>query len=207
MYAHPLLRAPDMSSVPALLKPNRRSGAAARVEKILVPTDGSGSEDAALSHVVDLARAAPAVVHLLNVQRHVMAGDVTPFTTAREVLEARRRAGEKALARASRALAAARIAHTSGIALGAPATEIVRAAAAHACARIVMATLNTGLLRLLLRRSVAQRVVASAPVPVTLVKPGAARSGSRAHAGRTLRFRLCAWRKRSCAPAGAYRAA
>jgi nucleotide-binding universal stress UspA family protein len=166
------------SVVPALLQPKRPLAATAPTQKILVPTDGSAAEEAALRYVIELACAAPVAVHLLNVQPPVMAGDVTLFTTAHTVAQQRRSAGEQALKRASGSLSAARIAHTTEVALGSPPAEIVRAAAAHACTKIVIATRNTGLMSLLLRRSVAQRVVALAAVPVTLVKPS---SGSLAY--------------------------
>lgn len=144
MYAHPLLNRTDMSvAIPALLQP-RRFAAASPIERILVPTDGSPAEEAALDHAIGLARIAPVAVHLLNVQPPVMAGDVTMFTTAEAAAQQRRGAGERALRRASGALAAAGVEFTTEVALGSPAVEIVRAAAAQGCTKIVMATRNTG---------------------------------------------------------------
>ena len=177
MYAHPLLTRTDMSSaVPALLLKTGRLAVASPSQHILVPTDGSAAEEAALRYVIELGRTVPVSVHLLNVQPPVMAGDVTLFTTAHTVAQQRRSAGEHALVRARGALEVARIPHTVEVALGSPAAEIVRSAAAHSCTKIVLATRNTGIMKLLLRRSVAQRVVALSPVPVTLVKPGSVRA-------------------------------
>jgi nucleotide-binding universal stress UspA family protein len=209
MYAHPLLDRTDMSSAALpLLQPNRQLASMSPRQKILVPTDGSAAEEAAIAYVIDLARTGPVAVHLLNVQPPVMAGDVTRFTTACMVAQQRRRAGEQALGRARGALGAARVAHTTEVALGSPAAEIVRSAATQACSKIVMATRNTGIMKLLLRRSVAQRVVALAPLPVTLVKPSSARAGAirRRATGLLQASRLCAWRKRSCSTAATYHA-
>jgi nucleotide-binding universal stress UspA family protein len=209
MYAHPLLnRTYRSAAIPALLQP-RRFAAASSSERVLVPTDGTAAEEAALDHAIKLARAAPVAVHLLNVQPPVMAGDVTLFTTAEAAAQQRRSAGELALKRAGSALAAAGVEYTTEVALGSPATEIVRSAAAHGCTKIVMATRNTGIMKLLLRRSVSHRVVRSASVPVTLVKPSSVRAEARCcRATRVLQIPgLCTWRKRSCAVAGTYRAA
>ena len=209
MYAHPLLNRTDMSTaIPALLQP-RRFAPAPPMERVLVPIDGTAAEEAALEHAIKLARMAPIAVHLLNVQPPVMAGDVTMFTTAEAAAQQRRSTGEQALERARGALTAAGIDYTTEVALGSPAVEIVRSAAAQGCTKIVMSTRNTGIMQLLLRRSVSHRVVRSAAVPVTLVKPGSARAEPLlCRATRLFRVPgLCAWRKRCCAVAGAYRPA
>src|SRR5581483_1643835 len=69
MYAHPLIGRTDAPAVvPALLQPKRRLAAAPLVEKILLPTDGSRLEQAALDYVTRLAGSMRLSVHLLNVQ-------------------------------------------------------------------------------------------------------------------------------------------
>ena len=147
MYAHPLLVSPTASRpVPALLQTPASAADNARL-KILVPVDESRTSEAAVEHVVALARSMPIEVHLLNVQAPVMAGDINPFTTAATVRSQLRTAGEKLLKRARSMLAAARIEHTAEVALGDPAPAIVRSAAVNVCDKIVMATRNSGLLR------------------------------------------------------------
>ena len=139
--------------------------------RILLPLDGSRvAADAAIDHVLALERSLPLSVVLLNVQPPVMSGDVTVLITVEMVRQRRKAAGERALARAGRMLAAAHIACETQIALGSPVQEIVRCAAERQCDMIVMATREQGLLQQLLGRSVAQRVIKLAPMPVTVVK-------------------------------------
>lgn len=72
-------------AVPALLQPNRRPAAASPAQTLLLPTDGSPAEEAAIGYVIEMARTAPVTVHLVNVQPAVMAGEVTLFTSAQMV--------------------------------------------------------------------------------------------------------------------------
>src|SRR6476620_9815560 len=121
MYAHPLLVSPTASRpVPALLQTPASAADNARL-KILVPVDESRTSEAAVEHVVALARSMPIEVHLLHVQAPVMAGDINPLTRAATVRSQRRTAGEKLLKRARSMLAAARSEHTAEVALGGPA--------------------------------------------------------------------------------------
>jgi nucleotide-binding universal stress UspA family protein len=195
--------------MPALLQARPLVEAGRRRQKILVPVDGSRTCEAALAHVIALARSMPLSVHLLNVQAPIMAGDVNLFTTVMMVESQRRTAGEEVLKRARSMLTAARIEHTAEVVLGAPAAAIVRSAAVNDCAKIVMGTRTSGLLGAVLRPSVARRVVKLAPMPVTVVKPASKSGGVPGHSvaslAATLR-RLCSWRKRSCASSRAYQA-
>ena len=165
--------------VPVLLQ---SAEAAARARsphpRILVPVDGSQAADVAVDYVIEQARAAPVTVHLLNVQPSVMSGDVSVLTSARAVEERRRAAGERALRRARRMLAAARVEHVTEVVLGAPAEAIVRYASANGCSKIVMSAATSGFLEGLLRRRVVHRVVRLARVPVTVVKASAPERGS-----------------------------
>jgi nucleotide-binding universal stress UspA family protein len=139
--------------------------------RILLPLDGSEvAAVAAIDHVLTLERSIPLGVVLLNVQPPIMSADVSVLTTADMARRRRMAAGERALQRAARMLAAADIAYETQIALGSPAQEIVRCAAAKQCDMIVMATRSQGLLQTLLGRSVTQRVVKLARMPVTVVK-------------------------------------
>jgi len=143
--------------------------------------DGSRTSEAALAHVIALARSMPLNVHLLNVQGAVMAGDINLFTSATMVQAQRRFAGDAVLKRGRSVLAAARIEHTIEVAFGDPAATIVRSAAVHGCNKIVMATRNSGFLGALLRPSVVRRVLKLAPIPVTVVKAAAASDAAPAH--------------------------
>jgi nucleotide-binding universal stress UspA family protein len=143
----------------------------ARGHKILLPLDGSSvAAVAAIDHVLALERSIPLSVVLLNVQPRIMSGDVSVLTSVDMARNRRMVAGERALQRAARMLAAADIAYEVQIALGSPVQEIVRCAIARQCDMIVMATRDQGLLQTLLGRSVTQRVVKLARMPVTVVK-------------------------------------
>lgn len=214
MYAHPLLlktgaanetAVPTRSAEAVLL----RSPASER-QTILLPFDGTPSSDRALDHVLELARWREVFVHLLNVQRPVMAGDVTLFRSAGAVELERRAAADRTLAPAKAALNAAGVRYLAEVAFGSPADEIVRCATTSRCSKIVMGTRREGLLARWLGRSVAYRVFKRAPVPVTLV-PQPARAGTQIARPRfTHAFasdkRLGSWRKRSCSGSHAYRA-
>ena len=121
MYAHPLVL--RTGPVAALLQPSElwRSRAHALRQKILVPVDGTPAAEAALDHVIALARSMPLDVHLVNVQPPVMAGDINLFTTVGMVEAQRRTAGANALKHARSALSAAGIRHTAEVAFGSPA--------------------------------------------------------------------------------------
>jgi nucleotide-binding universal stress UspA family protein len=139
--------------------------------KLLVPLHGSKiAAAAAIDHILALERSIPLSVVLLNVQPPIMSGDVSVLTTVEMVRKRRIAAGERALERAARMLAAAGIAYETEIAFGSPVPEIVRCATERQCDMIVMATREQGLLQTLLGRSVTQRVVKLAPMPVTVVK-------------------------------------
>jgi nucleotide-binding universal stress UspA family protein len=152
--------------------------------KILVPLHGSKvATAAAIDHVLALERSSALSVVLLNVQPPVMSGDVSVLTTVDMVRKRRMAAGERALERAARMLAAAGIAYETEIALGSPVQEIVRCATQRQCDMIVMTTREQGLLHTLLGRSVAQRVIKLARMPVTVVKAIAPAQAFSARAG------------------------
>jgi nucleotide-binding universal stress UspA family protein len=169
--------------------------------------------ETALVHVIALASSSELRVHLLNVQPAVTAADVTLFKSARAAEIERRTAAERMLGGAKRALSACRIEYVAEVAFGSPADEIVRCATTSGCSKIVMGTRGRGIVSQLLGRSVAHRVVRSAPVPVTLVKPNAivdsrpAATRERiAHATLTRVDGLRSWQKQCCAGSRAYQA-
>ena len=173
MYGHsPGSKAMRQPPVAALLQHGPMTTLdSASSRKILVPLHGSKvATAAAIDHVLALERSIALSVVLLNVQPPVMSGDVSVLTTVDMVRKRRMAAGERALERAARMLAAAGIAYETEITLGSPVQEIVRCATQRQCDMIVMTTREQGLLYTLLGRSVTQRVVKLAPMPVTVVK-------------------------------------
>ena len=146
----------------------------AEAERILLPFDGSHAAQRALQYAIAKTASARLHIHVVNVQPPVMAGDVTLFTSARAVEESRRNIGMTLLKPATAALRARHVFHTAHVALGDAAEEIAKSAERFACTKIVMGTRAMGILRSLLSRSVARRVVKLTTVPVTLVKADAA---------------------------------
>ena len=163
---------PLLANLPALLR--GPMDPTTGTERILIPFDGSPTSERALEHAI--AKSASGRLHIVvvNVQPPVMAGDVTAFTPAAAVEQRRRNVGMALLKPATSALQARRIAHTAHVAFGDPAREIARSAERYGCTKILMGTRAMGVLRSLVSRSVARRVVELAAVPVTLVKADAA---------------------------------
>jgi nucleotide-binding universal stress UspA family protein len=127
--------------------------------KILIPLDGRAEAAVALGPARAVAAATGASVALLTV---VDDG----------ALAVERAAAETALAYRASGLAADGVAVETRVRSGAPAPEIVAAAAETGADLLAMATHGrSGLARAFLG-SVAQDVVASSPVPVLLLRPG-----------------------------------
>ena len=99
-----------------------------------------------------------------------MAGDVGYLLSADMVADMHRAAGEAALGVAKGLLDANHIEYTAEVVFGSPVKAIVRCAAERRCTKIVMGTKGRSLLGNLVARSVANRVVGLAHVPVTLIK-------------------------------------
>jgi nucleotide-binding universal stress UspA family protein len=130
------------------------------IGKILVPLDGTAEASAVLTPVCALARATGASLELLRV---VAPGDHHALDGAREALE---RAAEK-LRRDGTVV-------STTVRRGDPADQIV-AAADDGIGLIAMATHGRVGVERALMGSVAAGVVAEAPVPVVLLRPGGAR--------------------------------
>jgi nucleotide-binding universal stress UspA family protein len=182
MYSHPLLSGPSATpAIPALL----RDWSAARetflemqpVQRLLVPVDGTPAAISAVEHVIAHADTARTHVHLINVQPPIMAGEVSPLSSARMATDLRRSVGEQALRAAKALLHASGIEHTSEVVFGATAEAIVRGAAERGSTKIVMGSRSTDTIGHIVRRSVSSRVVRLAHIPVTIVKaPARARA-------------------------------
>ncbi|OZI25365.1 universal stress protein [Bordetella genomosp. 7] len=139
--------------------------------KILVPIDGSDCALRALNTAITMTgQHAEAELHLLNAPLPILSGHARMFLSKQEVHDYYNEEGAKALDEARK------IAEQSGLALhvavqaGQSAQVIADYARSHACDHIVMGTRGLSALPGLLLGSVAHKVIALAPVPVTLVK-------------------------------------
>jgi nucleotide-binding universal stress UspA family protein len=143
------------------------------MHRLLVPVDARLRAVDALRYIVEHAHDHVSGVHVVNVQRPVMSGDVGVLATARMATDSRLAAGQRILALAREALSDSMIPMTGEVAFGAPAETICRIAEERGCTGIVIA--RDGFeLHDLIGGSVAARVLRLASVPVTIVNPRAA---------------------------------
>lgn len=156
------------------------------MHRLLVPVDASLRATDALHYIGEHFDDRVSGVHVLNVQRPVMCGDVGVLATAQMVAELRQAAGQRILALAREALSDSEIPVTEEVAFGAPAETICRIAEARGCTGIVIA--SDGLeLHDLIGGSVAAQVLWLASVPVTIVNPRAAAGVARDAMASTVR--------------------
>lgn len=140
------------------------------LQKLLIPVDGSPASIHAVDYAIRHADEAISV-HLINVQPPILSGEINYYVMSiSAVLAARYIAGENALKAAKALLDSKRIEYTTEIVFGSPAKAIVRCAAAQKCTKIVMGTRGRSFLGNIISRSVSNRVVRFAHIPVTLVK-------------------------------------
>ena len=138
---------------------------------ILLPTDGSAGMGRVVEHALSATRGHEATIHTLYV---VDSGSVTgiPMDVSWSGIAATlEREGEQALEAVER-LADDDVDIVRTITEGDPAREIVRYAREHDVDQVIMGTHGRGGIDRLLLGSVAERVVRTAPVPVTTVKLG-----------------------------------
>lgn len=182
MYHHP---SAFRTSTPAHLAALLRNRAAIRDafagtptrQRWLVPIDGTPVSMLAVEHVIAHADSAGTCIHLLNVQRPIMAGDVSVLASARLVADLRRAAANGAVRDAKRLLDQHGFEYSCELVLGAPAEAIVRTAEERGCTKIVMGARHTSGLARIMRRSVSSRVIRLSRVTVTIVKSGGALRG------------------------------
>ena len=144
------------------------------VTKILVPTDFSESADAALSYAKTLAGCLGASLHLLHVFTDPEAlAAYAPEAYVPVPVEIKQKALEDARAHLEERLDADEEAYfrgTRAIVTGLIAKQIVKYAADHGMALIVMGTHGRRGMAHLLLGSVAEHVVRTAPCPVLTVR-------------------------------------
>lgn len=140
--------------------------------KILVAQDGSESSLRAIGAVIDLAARLrePPQVHLVFVHPPIPLDFATKHIDQAALDAYYREEGEQALAAASDLLAAASIALTRHVHVGAAAPTIVRLAGELGCQLICLGTHGRGALSTVLLGSVAAKVVHLSTVPVMLVR-------------------------------------
>lgn len=143
-------------------------------EEILFPTDGSEGAETVRDHVLDVAAAHGATVHVL----YVADSNVHSTTRVRgEVVEALEAPGEDIVAEVAAAAADRGVDAVTEVLQGGVAQTILDYAAEFGIDVVVMPTRGrTGLDRLLLG-SVTERVLRSSPVPVLTINPDAALRG------------------------------
>lgn len=139
------------------------------LQKFLIPVDGSPASIHAVHYAIRHAGEGVRV-HLMNVQPPILSGEIHYVMSMNAIVETRHAAGENALKAAKNLLDSNRIEYTTEIVFGSPARAIVRCAADQKCTKIVMGTQGRSLLGNLISRSVSNRVVRFAHIPVTLIK-------------------------------------
>lgn len=137
------------------------------LNRILVPTDFSGTSEAALRYGVALARAFKAQLHLLHVPEHP--GEAAEIEYPIGLFENMQNAANDRLGHLLPEAEARELRPECAMRLGKPTDEIVRYAAEHEMDLIVMGTHGReGVTRAVLG-SVAEKVVRRAPCPVLAV--------------------------------------
>lgn len=137
-------------------------------DKILVPTDGSEGMEQVIDHACQLAESHGAAVHALYVANTASLSDLPMETSWEGVSSALRQQGERAIEEVEEF--AGEIPCETALVDGSPAKEIVSYAAEEDCDLITMGTHGRSGVDRLLLGSVAERVVRTAPVPVTTIR-------------------------------------
>ena len=144
------------------------------MHRLLVPVEASLEAHDALRYIAEQLGSHVAAIHLLNVQRPLMAGDVTPLVDGRVVIGVRRAAGERILDAIGDMMVGSGIPLIKEVVFGARAETICRVAEQRECTGIVMAVRTGFWLAHLTGGSVAARVMRLATVPVTVINARAA---------------------------------
>jgi nucleotide-binding universal stress UspA family protein len=138
-------------------------------ERILFPTDGSDAATALLEHVLDIASAHEATLHILNV------ADTTRISTTRiggDVVDAFEREGEEIVAEADARATQRGVSAVTDVVQGEPYRTIVEYADAREMDLVVMPTQGRRGIERFLLGSTTERVVRRANVPVLTIQPG-----------------------------------
>ncbi len=137
---------------------------------ILVPADGSDNSNRAVRFALDLLESDKAgALHLLNVQPP-LGGAISAFVAKSDIQSYHREEGEKALKAGLALCKKANCDAAQHISVGRPGKVVADFARKLGATMIVMGTRGHTGLGGVLMGSVAQDVIAHAPVPVCLVK-------------------------------------
>jgi nucleotide-binding universal stress UspA family protein len=147
------------------------------VDSLVVGVDASTESLDALDAAVKLARQAAAGLYVVHVQHAPSLAAVGEATASADtaMAEALEQAEEEARAEASNRLSGTGIDWSFEVTRGDPAAELIRFAAAHHAAAIIIGGKAHGVVGGLLLGSVAQKLVRQSPVSVVVVRDGEAR--------------------------------
>lgn len=137
-------------------------------DRVLFPTDGSEGADEVLEHVLDVAAAYDATVHVLHV------ADTTRDSVLQirgEVVDALEREGEQIVRRAAERADERRVETVTEVLQGEPYSTIVEYASSRDVDIVVMPTHGRRGLERFLLGSTTERVVRRSDVPVLTVRP------------------------------------
>ncbi|HEX4984648.1 MAG TPA: universal stress protein [Burkholderiales bacterium] len=147
--------------------------AAGSRHRLLLAVDGSARAAAAVAYACRLAAAHPAVaIELVNVVGPIPPGFLWESMTPQRLERYYQEEGERTLAGARAALAAAGVAFGQRICSGYVIDRLRDAARTGGCSRLVMGSSGHGTASGAMLGSVAYRAIHAFPVPVTIVKPG-----------------------------------
>ena len=138
------------------------------LHRLLVPAEASAETDGALRYIAARLADRVASVHLVNVQRPLITGDVDPRVTAGKALQFRQAVGERILAEARRRVEPGTLRMTAEVAFGSPAEAICAIAQPQRFSGIIIGR-NGFALSDLIGRSVIAKIIQLARVPVTIV--------------------------------------
>lgn len=138
-------------------------------DNILVPTDGSEAMAGVVDHAERVAAEHGATLHALHVTNTASLADLPMESSWEGVTQALKHQGEEAIEGVEDRIDSDITVETA-VLDGSPAKEIVTYAEMNDCDCIIMGTHGRSGVDRLLLGSVAERVVRSAPVPVTTIR-------------------------------------
>ncbi len=138
--------------------------------RLLLAVDGSAHSDNATRFAIDLARrCGPTEIFVITVMP-ILSGEVMAFVPREMIDRYYQEEGAKALASARKLLDGATLSCKDHIGIGPVGPTIVAYAKENRCDQIVIGSRGHGAMVGLVLGSVATRVIAEAPQPVTVVK-------------------------------------
>ena len=139
-------------------------------KRYLVPTDGSGGAERALSYAIARAREPKAELHILHVVPPIEYDELRDYVDQGDIAKIRREAHQRILQAATDQAKAAGVPWVGHLLDGHPGEAIVRLAATQNIDEVIIGSRGRGAIRSMLLGSVSSHVAHLAPIPVTLVK-------------------------------------